>query len=80
MDEASFQSLVLRTLEKFMGDLTNLNAAVAANTQAVSDVTAAVTTLKSEVAAGAAADQAAIDAATAQITANNTALEALKSS
>jgi hypothetical protein len=80
MDEASFQSLVLRTLEKFMGDLTSLNAAVAANTQAVSDVTAAVTTLKSEVAAGAAADQAAIDAATAQITANTTALEALKSS
>jgi hypothetical protein len=80
MDDMEFKTLVLGLLERIMGDLTNLNAAVAANTQAVTDVTTAVNNLKAEVAAGAAADQAGIDAATAQIQTNNTALEALKSS
>lgn len=55
-----------------MGDLTALNAAVAANTQAVADVTAIVGALRTDT------DQAGIDAATAQVVSNNTALEALK--
>ena len=69
-----------------MGDFTTLNsavaaltAAVAANTVAVSDVSGVMANLKS------APDQAAIDAVhaavtpvIAQVTANNTALEALK--
>jgi len=69
-----------------MGDFTTLNSAVAAltaavtaNTVAISDVTGVVGSLRSGT------DQAAIDAVhaavtpvLAQVTANNTALEALK--
>jgi hypothetical protein len=62
---------ILLALELIMGDLTALNAAVAANTAAVADITTHVTALK------AATDQVAIDAAAAQITANNVALAAL---
>lgn len=58
--------------EQIMADLTRLNAAVAANTQAVADVQAVVAGLKS------ADDQAAVDAAAAQIEANNAAMEAMK--
>ena len=68
----SHEHTVLLALELIMGDLTALNAAVAANTTAVSDVTAVVNALRT------ATDQVAIDAATAQVTTNNTALEALK--
>jgi len=64
--------LVLRSLEKIMADLTALNAAVAANTAAVADVQAVVAGLQTST------DQAGVDAATAQITTNNAALEALK--
>jgi hypothetical protein len=71
MDEHEFRRLVLLSLEAIMADLTKLNAAVAANTQAVTDVTAVV-------AAGSTADQAGVDAATAQIETNTAALEALK--
>ena len=62
---------LLLALEIIMGDLTALNAAVAANTTAVSDVSAAVAALRTET------DQAGIDAATQQITTNNSALSAL---
>ena len=66
----------LREIEErqilIMADTTKLAAAVAANTQAVADVQAVVAGLKS------ADDQAAVDAATAQIEQNNAALEALK--
>lgn len=62
---------LLLALELIMGDLTALNAAVAANTSAVADVTAAVNALRT------ATDQAGIDAATAQVTTNNAALAAL---
>ena len=58
-------------LEKIMVDLTALTAAVAANTKAVSDVTAVVAALK------ASDDQTAVDALTAQVSTNNIALEAL---
>lgn len=57
---------------QIMADLTKLNAAVAANTQAVADVQAVVAGLTSG------SDQDAIDAAATQIEANTTALEALK--
>lgn len=67
----SHELKILLALEAIMGDLTALNTAVAANTQAVTDVTAAVNALK------ATTDQAGIDAATAQVTTNNAALEAL---
>lgn len=67
----SHELKILLALEAIMGDLTALNTAVAANTQAVTDVTAAVNALK------ATTDQAGIDAATAQVTTNNLALEAL---
>lgn len=62
---------ILLALELIMGDLTALNAAVAANTAAVADVTAVVNALRT------ATDQVAIDAATAQVTTNNAALAAL---
>lgn len=60
------------TLEAIMADLTKLNAAVAANTQAVTDVQAVVAGLQS------ATDQAGVDAATTAIETNTAALEALK--
>ena len=62
---------ILLALELIMGDLTALNAEVAANTQNVADVTAAVAALRS------ATDQAGIDAAAAQLSTNNAALKAL---
>lgn len=66
----------LREIEErqkhIMADTTKLTAAVAANTQAVADVQAVVAGLRST------EDQAAIDAASAQIENNNSALEALK--
>lgn len=68
----SHELKILLALEAIMGDLTALNAAVAANTAAVADVTAVVNALKADT------DQTAIDAATTQITTNNAALEALK--
>lgn len=64
--------LVLRSLEKIMADLTKLNAAVAANTQAVTDVQAVVAGLSTG------SDQAGVDAAAEQIATNTAALEALK--
>jgi hypothetical protein len=64
--------LIMQTLEKIMADTTALTAAVAANTAAVTDVQAVVGGLRSS------DDQAAVDAATAQITTNTAALEALK--
>ena len=72
MDDHEFKKLVLLALETFMADLTKLNAAVAANTQAVTDVTAVVAGLQSG------SDQAGVDAAAAQIETNTAALEALK--
>lgn len=68
----SHELKILLALEAIMGDLTALNAAVAANTAAVTDVTAVVTALRADT------DQTAIDAATAQVVTNNAALEALK--
>jgi len=62
---------ILLALELIMGDLTALNAAVADNTAKVADVTAVVNALRT------ATDQVAIDAATAQVVTNNTALAAL---
>jgi hypothetical protein len=62
---------ILLALELIMGDLTALNAAVADNTTAVIAVAALVATLKS------ATDQAAIDAATTQVVANNATLAGL---
>ena len=73
MDDNEYKRLVLLSLETIMADLTKLNAAVAANTQAVTDVQAVVSGLQ----AGA-ADQAGVDAATAQIETNTAALEGLK--
>lgn len=58
-----------------MGDLTALQAAVTANTKAVSDISAKVATLEATV--GSTLDQTGIDAATAQIVLNNTTLENL---
>ena len=87
MDERELQMLVLQALEKIMADLTNLNAAVAANTQAVTDMQALITSLKAEIATQASTiatlqsgttDQAGVDADTTQITTNTAALEALK--
>jgi hypothetical protein len=72
MHENEFQKLFLLALERIMADLTALNAAVAANTAAVADVQAVVAGLQTST------DQAGVDAATAQITTNNAALEALK--
>lgn len=65
-----------------MADLTALTAAVAANTQAVTDMQALVTSLKAEVATlqASATDQSGVDAETTQITTNTASLEALKSS
>ena len=71
-DTHSMEIQILLALELIMGDLTALNAAVAANTAAVADVTAVVNALRT------ATDQVAIDAATTQVVANNAALEALK--
>lgn len=71
-DTHSMDIQILLALELIMGDLTALNAAVAANTAAVADVTAVVNALKT------ATDQVAIDAATTQVSANTAALEALK--
>lgn len=80
MDDVQLKILVLEALEKFMADLTALNAAVAANTQAVTDMQALITSLKAQIATLEASntDQAGVDADTQQITANTTALEALK--
>src|SRR6266478_3065988 len=64
----------LQTQRETMADLSNLQAALAANTQAISDVQAQVAALK----AASGTDQAAIDALTAQLATNNTAMEALK--
>lgn len=58
--------------ERIMADTTKLTAAVAANTQAVTDVQAVVAALRSG------DDQAAIDAAATQVETNNAALNALK--
>lgn len=57
-------------LEIIMADLTRLNAAVAANTEAVALVSAKIDELTS------ASDQPAIDAAATQIEANNEAMKA----
>ncbi len=78
MDEHEYRRLVIQTLEIIVADLTALNAAIAANTQATTDITAAFTTFRAEVAAGG-ADQASVDAATKQISDNTAALEAIKS-
>lgn len=67
----SHELKILLALEIIMVDLSNLNAAVAANTAAVSAVAAEVALLNSG------ANQAAIDAAATQITTNNAALNAL---
>ena len=56
---------IIRTQVKIMGDLTNLNAAIAANKVAVDAVVAEVKTLQG----ASVSDQAAIDAATAAVTA-----------
>lgn len=64
---------VLNTQRELMADLADLQAAVAANTQAVEDIKAVVAALQAS-----GTDQAAIDAVTAQIKTNNAALEALK--
>ncbi len=60
--------------EDIMADLSNLRAALAANTQAVTDLQAEVARLK-EVSG---TDQAAIDELTAGLTTNTSAMEALK--
>ncbi len=57
-------------LEIIMADLTRLNAAVTANTEAVALVSAKIDELTS------ASDQPAIDAAVMQIEANNEAMKA----
>jgi len=62
-----------------MADLSKLTTAVQANTQAITDIQATVTALK-EAGVTPSADQAEIDALTAQIETNNANLEALKSS
>jgi hypothetical protein len=82
MDEQKYTFLTLAALERIMGDVTKLTAAVAANTQAVTDTQTLVSGLQAQIAAGGSSDstdQAAIDAATAQIETNTAALEALKS-
>ncbi len=71
-DHHPFETKILLALEIIMGDLTALNAAVAANTQAVADTTTMVTALRT------ATDQAGIDAATKQIADNNAALAGLQ--
>ncbi len=71
-DHHPFETQVLLALEIIMGDLSALNAAVAANTQAVADTTTMVTALRT------ATDQAGIDAATKQIADNNAVLAGLQ--
>ena len=68
------QRYSLQNQRETMADLSNLQAALAANTQVISDIQAEVAALK----AASGTDQAAIDALTAQLTTNNAAMEALK--
>ena len=70
---ADIISDIIRTQVKIMGDLTNLNAAIAANKFAVDAVVAEVKTLQG----ASVSDQAAIDAATAAVTANTAAVTAV---
>jgi hypothetical protein len=56
-------------LEAIMADLTRLNAAVTANTEAVAAVSAKIDALSTDT------DQAGIDAAATQIEANNKAMQ-----
>ena len=69
---------LLEELDLMAVDLTALQTAVAKNTTDVAAAAAAINTLQAQVAAGGAnsVDPAAIDAITASVTANNTALEA----
>lgn len=67
--------IILRELRRLMVDFTALNAAVAANTQAVTDVGTRVAALEATL--GSSAAQTAIDAATGQVSANNVALAAI---
>src|SRR6266404_7141309 len=64
----------LSTQRNIMADLSNLKAALAANTQAVSDLQAEVARLKDI----SGTDQTAVDEITAGLTTNTSAMEALK--
>jgi len=64
----------LSTQRNIMADLSNLKAALAANTQAVADLQAEVARLKDI----SGTDQAAVDEITAGLTTNTSAMEALK--
>lgn len=68
---------VMKNQRAIMADLSVLQASVDANTQAVADVAAEVSALKTAT-VGPSADQGAIDIIASQITANNAALAALK--
>src|SRR6266404_1539867 len=64
----------LSTQRNIMADLSNLKAALAANTQAVTDLQSEVARLKDI----SGTDQAAVDEITAGLTTNTSAMEALK--
>jgi len=65
---------LLENQRYIMADLSNLKAALAANTQAVSDLQAEVARLKDI----SGTDQAAVDEITTGLTTNTSAMEALK--
>ncbi len=67
-------AIQLEAQANIMADLSNLKAALAANTQAVSDLQAEVARLKDI----SGTDQAAVDEIAAGLTTNTSAMEALK--